>query len=580
MDRNQIVGILVISAMMLGYMFYQNETAPKVQPLTEIVSSTEAPKADNLLLEETSTASATTDSSAKEATILVQENENFVLEFSNKGAIIKSVKLKDFKDYKKKDLYLFTPESNVYKYDLGKGLTSQSLTFEAPSVKAEGENTVVTFDNGKAIVIYTIPKKGYDIAVQITAVGNGGSYAFDWKQNLLRQEQGLQESLTKSGINYYSSEDGIERFGTGKGTDNEAVEKPQLWFAHTQRFFNAAIIADKGVQNLVFATTGFEGDTNKIKKCESKGAIAFEANTVKFRFYYGPNDYKITKKIAEGFDKNVNMGWGFFSWINKFLVVPVFKLLENVFSNYGLIILALVIIIKTALFPIAYKSYKAMATMKELKPELDAIRVRCGDDQAKFQQEQMKLYGEVGVNPLAGCIPVILQMPFLFALFNFFPNSIELRQQSFLWAHDLSTYDDVISWSMNLPFIGNHISLFTILMTISTLAYTYYSNQINTSAQTGPMKYMGYIMPLMFFFILNDYSAGLNYYYFVSNIITISQQQLASLFIDKDKIRLKLEENRKKNATGDGKGKGMMARLSDSFKAQQEIAKQQQNKKK
>ncbi len=171
-------------------------------------------------------------------------------------------------------------------------------------------------------------------------------------------------------------------------------------------------------------------------------------------------------------------------------------------------------------------------------------------------------------------------MPFLFALFNFFPNSIELRQQSFLWAHDLSTYDDVISWSFNLPFIGNHLSLFTILMTISTLAYTYYNNQINTSAQTGPMKYMGYIMPLMFFFILNDYSAGLNYYYFVSNIITISQQQLASLFIDKDKIRLKLEENRKKNASGDGKGKGMMARLSETFKAQQEIAKQQQNKKK
>lgn len=328
----------------------------------------------------------------------------------------------------------------------------------------------------------------------------------------------------------------------------------------------------------------FEG---KSLFAEADLALAGESKlSENIKFYFGPNDYRIMKDIAKtdgvtDFSDNVYLGWKVFSVINKWLVIPLFRFLEGFNLNYGIIILILVVVIKMLLFPIAYKSYLSMAKMKELKPEIEEIKERIGDDQMALQQEQMKLYKQVGVSPISGCIPMVLQMPIFLALFNFFPNFIELRHESFLWATDLSSYDSLISWEgFPIPFLGNHISIFTVLMTVSTIAYTYYNNQMNAAAQQGPMKMMGYLMPIVFFFVLNDFAAGLTWYYFVSNLITITQQKVASSFIDKEKIRLKMEENKKAyvaNNAGGEKKSSFRQRLEDAQKAKIEAAK---NKKK
>jgi YidC/Oxa1 family membrane protein insertase len=270
------------------------------------------------------------------------------------------------------------------------------------------------------------------------------------------------------------------------------------------------------------------------------------AESFGMKFYFGPNDYKKLAILDNSLERIVPMGWGIFRWVNKYFVINVFHFLNKYIGNYGIIILLLTIMIKTLVLPMVYKSYVSAAKMRVLKPELDEIKERLGDDMTKIQQENMKLYQKVGVNPLGGCIPMLLQLPILFAMFQFFPSAFELRQESFLWAEDLSTYDSIYTLPFSLPGYGDHVSLFTILMTISSLAYTHYNNQM--TAVTGQMKYLSYIMPVIFMFVLNSYAAGLNYYYFLSNIATISQQLAIRRFVDDKKIHAELQENKKKPA--------------------------------
>jgi YidC/Oxa1 family membrane protein insertase len=257
------------------------------------------------------------------------------------------------------------------------------------------------------------------------------------------------------------------------------------------------------------------------------------------------------------------MGYFFVSWVNKYIIVNLFVFLEKFFSNYGIIIVIIVLIIKAALFPLTYKSYVGMAKMRVIKPEIDELKEKYKDDPTKQQQEQMKLFGQLGVSPISGCLPMLLQMPFLFAMFFFFPNSIEMRQESFLWAHDLSTYDSFIKLPFTIPFYGSHISLFTLLMTVSQIAYTHFNNQL-TAAQ-GPMKNLGYIMPIGFMFFLNSYPAALSFYYFVSNMVTLGQQALIKLFVDDKKIREKVELSKIKNANK--KKSKFQQKLEDAMKA-------------
>jgi YidC/Oxa1 family membrane protein insertase len=285
------------------------------------------------------------------------------------------------------------------------------------------------------------------------------------------------------------------------------------------------------------------------------------------QFYFGPNHYQTLKAMDLGLEKQIPLGWGIFGWVNKLLVIPTFNFLNGLHLNYGIIILILAILIKIVLLPLTYKAYTSQATMRVLKPELDEVHAKYPNDPMKAQQETMGIYRKAGVNPLGGCLPMLLQMPILIAMFRFFPSSIELRQQSFLWAHDLSTYDSVYDFGFKIPFYGDHVSLFVILMTISTILYTMMNNKMmsgGNSAMQQQMKWMGYIMPIVFLGVLNNYSAGLSYYYLLANLTSFGQQYLFKFFVDEKAIHAKIQANKKKVQSG--KKSGFQARLEEMAK--------------
>ena len=393
-----------------------------------------------------------------------------------------------------------------------------------------------------------------------------------------RFEQNLDDARNKSTVRYYTlAEDYDELKEMSTDPQSETLNEGIKWVAFSQKFFNAGIISKNGFSNGQFNTVPGT-DTTVVKDASISLSIPLEQAYagVNMKYYFGPNSYKILKKVTPEYEKNIYMGYAAVSWVNKYIIVNLFGWLEGSIVSYGLIIFIIVIIVKGVLFPLTRKSYLSMAKMKVLKPELDELKEKYHDDPQKMQQEQMALYRQFGANPFQGCLPMVLQMPILFAMFFFFPNSIELRQQSFLWAHDLSTYDVLINLPFTIPFYGAHVSGFTLLMTISTILYTWSNNQV--SSVQGQMKNIGYFMPIIFMFVLNSYSSGLSFYYFCSNIITFGQQALIRRFVDDGKIREKLEENKEKNSNK--KKSKFQTRLEEAMKASQEAQRQQQAQKK
>ena len=285
-------------------------------------------------------------------------------------------------------------------------------------------------------------------------------------------------------------------------------------------------------------------------------------------FYFGPNQLNILEKQGFEIEKQIDLGYWPLKYINRWIVLPVFNFLERFGWGYGLIILVLTVLLKMVLLPLTYKSYLSMAKMRILKPEMDEIKGKVGDDNPTLlQQEYLKLYKKAGVNPLGGCLPMLLQLPIIMAFFFFFPNLFELRQKSFLWMDDLSTFDAFFQMGFNIPFLGSHISLMCILMTISTLIYTYFNNQV--SGATGQMKYIGYITPIIFFGVLNSYPSGLNYYYFLANMMTFAQQYIIRMFVNDDKIHAQIQENKKKPQS-EKKKSGFQQRMEDYMRQQQQ----------
>jgi YidC/Oxa1 family membrane protein insertase len=385
-------------------------------------------------------------------------------------------------------------------------------------------------------------------------------------------EKDLSETRRRATINYYSKEEGKDGLSESSDEDEEVLTEPIQWFSFKQNFFNAALITEIPMQRaeVVVSVEGLTDDF--VKKGQVKVEIPLSEVSNKageFKYYYGPNNYKVLQKVAPDFEENVYLGWFPISLVNKYVIINVFYVLEKYIANYGIIIIILVFLIKLALSPLSYKSYVSMAKTKVLKPQLDEIKERHGGDAQKAQAEQMKLYQKVGVNPLSGCIPLVLQMPILFAMFYFFPSSIELRQEGFLWATDLSTYDSIASLPFEIPFYGDHVSLFTILMTLSTLLITWSQGQV--SSVQGPMKNIQYLMPVVFMFVLNSFAAALSFYYLIANLITFGQQVLIRRMINEDKIMEILEENKKKNVNK--KTSKFQQRLQEAMKAGEEAKK-------
>jgi len=364
-----------------------------------------------------------------------------------------------------------------------------------------------------------------------------------------RFEKGIDFERHNTTVYYKFHQDEVD-YLSETSSDRKDLRTKIEWVAFKQQFFSSVIKSnDLFINGIV--QTNIDYATDKIlKELSAEMTIPYdnkEKETKSFTFYFGPNHYQTLKKqeIAD-LSRIVPLGWGIFGWINRFFVIPVFNFLDNYIGNYGLIILLLTVFIKLILLPLTYKSYISTAKMKVLKPQIDEIQAKIPKDKAiERQQAVMALYKKVGVNPMGGCLPMLLQMPILFAMFRFFPASIELRQKSFLWADDLSSYDNILDLPFNIPFYGSHVSLFCLLMTVSTIIYTWQQSQTQTTTMPG-MKTMMYMMPFMFLFFFNSYASGLSYYYFVANLFTFGQMYLFRKIVDEKALLAKLNENKKK----------------------------------
>lgn len=602
MDKNQLTGLLLVSILVFAYFhFFAPEPLPREVHESEVVQQEPAETAstevsavmeenDSLKqLEQVRKYGDFAQAAQGNAADVVLENEDIKITFSTQGAVVKSILLKDYLTYDKQPLYLLDENSSQMDYfiETNNGpINLSNLYFESNAADVqviEGDSATVVFTlslaSGQTVEkIYTLGGTGFELYQRIAFNGidlRNKGINFQWHNKIKRQEEHMNLARNVTTVNYYLSGDGFDNLSE-TSTSKEEVKPtlPAEWVAIKQKFFTAGIVATNAFRSVEVSTEVDPNDSNTVKTAEVRLEIPFVEgeNAVAVKYFFGPNNYKILKDVAPDFSKNIKLGWGPLSWINKFLIIPIFHFLEAYITNYGIIIFILVFIIKLLLSPLSYKSYVSMAKTKVLKPELDEIKAKHGDDMQKAQTEQMQLYQKVGINPLSGCIPMLLQMPILIAMFYFFPNSIELRQEAFLWAKDLSTYDSIINLPFTIPFYGSHVSLFCLLMTASQILYTWSNSQMTTIQ--GPMKTMQYIMPVAFLFFLNSFPAGLTFYYFVSNLFTFGQQAVIKKFIDEDKIRAILEENKKRNANK--KKSKFQLRLEEAMKASQEAQAQKQ----
>jgi len=514
------------------------------------------------------------------------ENDVLKMTLTTKGAYVKTVELKDYKTWDSLPLIgfdentskfnlsffasnrnvntidlFFTPYLNNYPYDGdGKIVVGEKpvvLSFRAYS----DDLTDVLNPNQYIEFTYTITKDEYMVDFDVKTVNmkniiasNTNFITIDWYVDLLKQEKAV-DRYNGSNVYYKFLSDDVESLSGDRGgeKDGEKDLRSNLkWLSFKQRFFSYSLIAKDYFNSAIVGLKTDVRSTNPryLKTMYAAVDVPFDAfqenNTLAMQFYFGPNSLKIMDKYDLDLDKQIPLGGKLVGWINRYIVVNVFDWLGSYGWNYGIVILVLTIIIKLALMPFAYKSYQSTAKMRVLKPEIDEINAKYPDekDNMKKQQAVMDLYKKAGASPTSGCLPMLLQLPILWAVFRFFPSSIELRQQPFLWADDLSTYDSILDLGFNIPFYGDHVSLFTLLMTVTTILYTYINNkQMAATNQQGMkgMKVMMYIMPIMFLGLFNSYSAGLSYYYMLVNIITFIQMYLFRVFTDEDKLRKKIE---------------------------------------
>ena len=585
MDRNQATGLFLISALLLIYLFFFSPKAEPEKNKAQAPTTAAATPAPAAAPTPALAPEVKLDSAAGPVRSIELKNPELTLTFSTQGGRVAAVRLNGYKTFFGKPLDLFDTQSARYNTTLtttgGQKLDFAGLNFQAdaPTPTPDGGQQL-TFrapvGGGTVTQTYILPKTGFEVKynLKLAGVPVQEPLKFSFVDHVRQTEQDLKQNRNHTTINHYQATGDHNALAeTSEKPEEVKVDAPLLWAADKHDFFVAGLVAD----SQPFLSGQFDADVNLadstyIKTLSTRlllpAADVTSAAGGQYRFFFGPNQFSLLKSVAPGFDRNVYLGWGVFRWVNRFVIIPVFSFLQQYISNYGVIILLLVVLIKLVTWPLTYKTYESQARMKVLKPEIDAIKAKHPDDQMKTQQETTKLYSQFGVSPLSGCVPTLLTLPILFAMFQFFPNAIELRQEPFLWAKDLSTYDNPILLPFTLPYLGSHISLFTVLMTISTLFMTYQSNQMNATAMQGPMKFYSYLMPLIFFFVLNSFAAGLTWYYLVSNVVTLGQQALTRSFVNDDKIRAQLDANKIKNK--DKKPSGFQARLAEAMRTAQE----------
>lgn len=500
------------------------------------------------------------------------ENNKVELKISLKGGRVYSARLKDYKTFEGKPLILFSGDSTVFGFNFftvdNKAVQTNNLFFKplneqkSYKVGSSPESVVLrlTASDDKYIeYTYTLAPDKYSVGFNATfksmegiIAANQSSVTLDWKMYTPQQEKGRQNEETYSTLNYKFYQDDVTGLGTRQSKEilKSDIATKLSWISFQDQFFSSIVISNDFFLNASVSSTKTLTSKKYLRYYTSEIGVPFgtgPSTSVNMKLYYGPNSIPILKKEGMQLEKIVPLGKNIIGWINRFAIIPIFNWLDNFIGNYGIIILILTLIIKFVLFPLTFKSYQSQAKMQVLKPMVEELGKKFPkkEDALKKQQATMDLYKRAGVNPMGGCLPMLLQMPILFAMFRFFPVSIELRQEHFLWATDLSTYDSILHLPFVIPMYGDHVSLFTLLMTASTLLTMKMTGSSPGSDQPG-MKMMMYMMPIMFMLILNNFSAGLTYYYFLANMLTYLQNIISKRFIDSDAVLATLEQNKKK----------------------------------
>jgi YidC/Oxa1 family membrane protein insertase len=531
------------------------------------------------------------------------ESDVLKLRITSKGGKIDYVELKKYKTWDGRPLILMDNDSLHFGFHFflnSRDVYTDNLYF-MPAPQFAGKNTLsVTGKDSLRFAmrlyvdasdtslnpsryieyLYTIKGDQYMMGLRLNFEGMsdvldpGTKYlVLNWEENLKRQEKSLKMERMSSTVYYKFFEDKVDYLTETKDQLKDLKNERVKWISFKQQFFSSTIIADNFFTDPKVRTSTLAHNDRYMRTMSAEAGIPFspaETKSVPFSLYFGPNKFYAMKAYDLGLERQIPLGWSFapMAWINIWAVIPVFTFFGNFGWNYGIIILILTILLKIILFPIAFKTYKSSAKMRALKPDIDELTKKFPkkEDAMKKQQATMDLYKRAGVNPMAGCIPLLLQMPILIAMFRFFPSSIELRQQAFLWAKDLSSYDSIYTFpgGFTIPWYGDHISLFALLMTISSVIYTRINDQMMGSSQTQMpgMKTMMYLMPVMFLFWFNDYSSGLSYYYLLANLLTFAQIYLIRATIDEKKLHAQIEANKKKPV----KKSGFQKRLEDMAK--------------
>jgi YidC/Oxa1 family membrane protein insertase len=604
MDRNSIIGIILIVAILFGSYFLmqpsekelkemqrrrdsigqieqqkaKEEIAKEIQKKNELVNTKSEIKADSIVSDSAKAAELQNKfgvfspaSEGKEKFIVVETNK-LIFKFTTRGGRPYSVKLKDYVRTDSSKVELFEGDKNTFGfsfYSQNRDIQTNNLFF-APQTKdsviklTTGDFTLKMrlqiAENKYIDYAYKIPADGYMLDFNVL-FNNVNEYInptskeldFTWQIDVPSQEKGKDWETQNSTIYYKYRFDEVD-YLTENADEKEQTMKTNLqWVAFKQQFFSSVLIAKKYIVS---------GNAKYVKNVTSPkhilnfySAFSFPfdnkaVDTIPMQMYFGPNHYNTLESYNMDLEKLVPLGWGIFGWVNMFIVIPLFNFLGSFIGNFGIIILLLTIIIKMGLFPLTYKSYVSQAKMRVLKPQVDELGKKFpkAEDAMKKQQATMALYRKVGVNPMGGCLPMLLQMPILIAMYRFFPASIELRHQGFLWADDLSTYDSILQLPFTIPWYGDHVSLFTLLMAGSMILTTKISNSQmgDSNSQIPGMKIMMWMMPVMMLLWFNNYSSGLSYYYFIVNIITYLQTITIQRFVDDKDLLKKLEATKAK----------------------------------
>ena len=618
-NKKTIIGFVLMTLVFVGYMLYTNyqfnqENEQKAKAKQEQLATQPAPSATTASAAPQAPAVAKAPKSslaveAKSSDDVVVENDVIKVTLSPKGGQIKDVTLKEYTKYAPKKernqlVHLFDPESARFNmsYVLREEqniveLKTIDYNFEVASIDSLENKSVVTMrlpiGEGSIDHIYTIynenrPERDYvvDFAVKLNNIAplmaNQSNIPISWSNRSYQNERSFKNENTYTTIVYHVPGEGdVEDLGISEESESESISSSVDWVSFKQQFFSSALIGRSTVlrvPDVSFVTA--EPKSGYIKDFAMSATVDYTPATAgyDFSFYLGPNKFSTLKKLTDKDGKSLEMeriiplGWIFSSYVSRYVVIPVFDFLQRYIANFGLIILILTILVKVVIFPLTYKSYLSTAKMRVIKPELDAINAKYPrqEDAMKKQQEVMALYNKTGISPMGGCLPMLIQMPILIAMFRFFPASIELRGQSFLWSDDLSSYDSILDLPFNIPFYGDHVSLFCLLMTIVMFVYSYmnYKQQGAAQPQMAGMKFMTvYMMPAMMLFWFNDYASGLCYYYLLSNLITIIQTTVIRLTLDDEKILAKMAA-RAKNS------KGKKSRFQKRY---EQLLQQQQN---